>query len=103
MCAGVVDAFTNVTISLNDVIGTMSDNLSGATLSQEIVTNTGNEVGTSSSLDMMIVEEFKKAISEIKINNNVNVEMTDGDVYLDRERVGRSVAPVVSRLIANNM
>ena len=34
------------------------------------------------------------------INIPVNVEMQDGDVIIDKERVGRKVAPVVSRVIA---
>lgn len=33
------------------------------------------------------------------IKPNVNVEMKDGDVYLDKERVGRAVAPVVARVV----
>lgn len=32
------------------------------------------------------------------IENNVEIEMADGDVYLDAEKVGRKVAPTVSRL-----
>ena len=39
---------------------------------------------------------------ETPIQNNVSVEMTDGDVYLDKERVGRTVAPVVSRVQATS-
>lgn len=34
------------------------------------------------------------------INIPVSVEMQDGDVIIDKERVGRKVAPVVSRVIA---
>ena len=49
-----------------------------------------------------IIEEFKgmlkEALSNIKVDNKIDVVMNDGDVYLDSERVGRKVAPVVSRL-----
>ena len=49
-----------------------------------------------------IIEEFKgmlkEALSNIKVDNKIDVTMNDGDVYLDSERVGRKVAPVVSRL-----
>lgn len=30
------------------------------------------------------------------------VEMEDGDVYLDNEKVGRKQAPVISRIISQN-
>ena len=43
-----------------------------------------------------LAEEFRKA----PVQHDVSVEMKDGDVYLDNERVGRKVAPVVSRVIA---
>lgn len=39
------------------------------------------------------------ALRGAPVQPKVSVEMQDGDVYLDKERVGRSVAPVVSRVI----
>lgn len=43
-----------------------------------------------------LTEALKKAPIQVP----VNVEMKDGDVYMDKERVGRKVAPVVSRVVA---
>lgn len=43
-----------------------------------------------------LAEVLKKAPIQVP----VNVEMKDGDVYMDKERVGRKVAPVVSRVVA---
>lgn len=39
------------------------------------------------------------ALRNAPIQPQVSVEMQDGDVYLDKERVGRSIAPVVSRVV----
>lgn len=39
------------------------------------------------------------ALQSAPIKADVKVEMQDGDVYLDKERVGRSLAPTVSRII----
>ena len=43
-----------------------------------------------------LADVLKKAPIQVP----VNVEMKDGDVYMDKERVGRKVAPVVSRVVA---
>ena len=48
------------------------------------------------TLAAYLADEFKRA----PVQHNINVEMEDGDVYLDNERVGRKVAPVVSRVVA---
>ena len=45
-------------------------------------------------LGSVIAENFRNA----PIEANVDVTMQDGDVYMDSERVGRKVAPVVSRV-----
>ena len=48
----------------------------------------------------MLAEMFYDLIKDAPIVNNVNVSMEDGDVLLDSERVGRKIAPVVSRVQA---
>lgn len=48
----------------------------------------------------MLAEMFYSLIKDAPIVNNVNVSMEDGDVLLDSERVGRKIAPVVSRVQA---
>lgn len=48
----------------------------------------------------MLAEMFYNLIKDAPIVNNVNVSMEDGDVLLDSERVGRKIAPVVSRVQA---
>lgn len=48
----------------------------------------------------MLAEMFYGLIKDAPIVNNVNVSMEDGDVLLDSERVGRKIAPVVSRVQA---
>ena len=44
-------------------------------------------------------DEFRNA----PVEHNVSVEMKDGDVYMDKERVGRKLAPVVSRVQAQGL
>ena len=54
-----------------------------------------------------IIEEFKgmlkEALSNIKVDNKIDVVMGESDIYLDSERVGRKVAPVVSRVQARGV
>lgn len=50
----------------------------------------------------LMADKMAEKMRETPIQNNVSVEMTDGDVYLDKERVGRTVAPVVSRVQATS-
>ena len=48
-------------------------------------------------------QTFLDVLRTVQIVNNFNVEMEDGDVYLDNERVGRKIAPVVSRIQAKGV
>lgn len=45
----------------------------------------------------------KEIASLLQINPEVNIEMKDGDVYMDSEKVGKKVAPVVSRVQAKKL
>ena len=47
-----------------------------------------------------LAQRLGNTLRQSPVQANVHVEMQDGDVYLDKERVGRSVAPVVSRVLA---
>lgn len=47
-----------------------------------------------------IATKLAATLKNAPINNNVTVQMESGDVLLDRERVGRAVAPTVSRVLA---
>lgn len=48
------------------------------------------------AMALYMAEVLRKAPIQVP----VNVEMKDGDVYMDNERVGRKIAPVVSRVVA---
>lgn len=48
----------------------------------------------------MLAEMFYGLLKDAPIVNNVNVSMEDGDVLFDSERVGRKLAPIVSRVQA---
>lgn len=62
----------------------------------DAVYNTSGNIIDINTLARKMVELMK----ETPIVNNVTVEMDDGDVYMDSERVGRKIAPVVSRIQA---
>ena len=46
-----------------------------------------------------LANELANVLRNAPIQSNVAVEMQDGDIYMDAERVGRKVAPVVSRVV----
>ena len=66
----------------------------------------GNDFETVKDIQgtLFDINAFSRSLYELlknaPIENNVNVEMQDGNVYLDNERVGRKIAPVVSRIQA---
>lgn len=63
------------------------------------VQNNNNGLDTA-TLAKAIAAELATTLKNAPINNNVTVQMESGDVLLDRERVGRAVAPTVSRVLA---
>lgn len=48
----------------------------------------------------LLSEMLYDLLKDAPIVNNINVSMEDGDVLLDSERVGRKIAPVISRVQA---
>lgn len=96
----------------NSMVGKVSDSLNPINIDSAV--NTAKASGAKSS-DFarqssgglfteenlqMLAEMFYGLIKDAPIINNVNVSMEDGDVLLDSERVGRKIAPVVSRVQA---
>lgn len=67
--------------------------------SSDFARQTSGGLFTEENLQML-AEMFYGLIKDAPIVNNVNVSMEDGDVLLDSERVGRKIAPVVSRVQA---
>lgn len=63
------------------------------------VQNNSNGLDTA-TLAKAIAAELATTLKNAPISNNVTVQMESGDVLLDRERVGRAVAPTVSRVLA---
>lgn len=63
------------------------------------VQNNNNSLDTA-TLAKAIATELATTLRENPIRPTVNVQMDGGDVLLDRERVGRAVAPTVSRVLA---
>lgn len=70
--------------------------------SQEV--DFGAQYRTQSSIDYArLSRSLEESLKKAPIQVIVKAEMSDGDVYLDKERVGRSIAPVVSRLIGETL
>lgn len=63
------------------------------------VQNNNNGLDTE-QLATAIATKLATTLRENPIRPTVNVQMESGDVLLDRERVGRAVAPTVSRVLA---
>lgn len=51
----------------------------------------------------LLARKMVEMMRNAPIVNNVTVEMEDGNIYMDAERVGRKVAPVVSRIQAQEV
>lgn len=87
--AAMLDAFTYAINSISSSIGSIS---------QIIVDNNSNNAIDYDILANKIIEILKNA--PIQIVNNYEVE--DGDVYIDGERAGRKLAPIISRIQATS-
>lgn len=96
----------------NSMVGKVSDSLNPISIdsavnaakvsgakSSDFAHQTSGGLFTEENLQML-AEMFYGLIKNAPIINNVNVSMEDGDVLLDSERVGRKIAPVVSRVQA---
>lgn len=63
-----------------------------------------NQMAPSSVIDYdLLAEKMTDVLRDAPIQPQVDVNMEDGDVYMDGERVGRKVAPVVSRVQAKKV
>lgn len=73
-----------------------------STTASDIV-NTVRDNSTQAIDTEKLAHVLARVMSKVPIQNNVNVEMQDGNVYMDSERVGRKLAPVVSRIVAQGI
>lgn len=89
--AAMLDAFTLTISSLSTSISDMSS------IVGNIVTNNGNGIDYDLLVNKLI-DVLRNA--PIQVVNNYEVE--DGDVYIDGERAGRKLAPIISRIQATS-
>ena len=89
--AAMLDAFTLTISSLSTSISDMSSIVGNA------VTNNGNGIDYDLLVNKLI-DVLRNA--PIQVVNNYEVE--DGDVYIDGERAGRKLAPIISRIQATS-
>lgn len=90
--------------SLNGAITDYNDNIKsfviGSTFIDPSVVSNGMGSQVISEMYWLLAQYIAEALRTTPIINNINVEMEDGDVIMDRERVGRALAPIISRIIA---
>lgn len=104
---GMPKMLKDMTGDINDGMKEIGRNVTAPAISVSGMVSTGGfdggngSYGISSLIDYRLLSEMIWALlRDAPISPVVNVEMQDGDVYLDNERVGRTVAPVVSRVQA---
>ena len=103
----------NTVKDFNDMVAKVSDTINPIDISSASKASTNgakykSDDFTNQSAGGLFTEENLQLLSEMlydllkdaPIVNNVNVSMEDGDVLLDSERVGRKIAPVISRVQA---
>lgn len=84
--------------SAMDIAKIKPSSISGA-VSDFVVSNNGGGLFSEENLQLL-ADMLYTLLKDNPIINNINVTMEDGDVLLDSERVGRKLAPVVSRVQA---
>jgi TP901 family phage tail tape measure protein len=119
-CSAMVDAFVSAIDIISFVLGILNE---GFVSTNKALESTMSAVVSKRSEDFMstygvnsiygnntdvidyykLSQTFLDVLRTVQIVNNFNVEMEDGDVYLDNERVGRKIAPVVSRIQAKGV
>lgn len=90
--------------SLNEAItnynGRIKSFVLGSTFVDPSIVSDGTNSQVISEMYWMLAQYIAEALRTVPIVNNVNVEMEQGNVIMDRERVGRALAPVISRIVA---
>ena len=119
-CSAMVDAFVSAIDMISFVLGSLNE---GFVSTNKALESTVSAAISRRSEDFMsmygvnsiygnntdvidyykLSQTFLDVLRTVQIVNNFNVEMEDGDVYLDNERVGRKIAPVVSRIQAKGV
>lgn len=96
----------NILSEFNDMVNTVSKNIVPIVIGTDVAqANVSTQFGSGGVYGGLIDYYALAAIlyqlmKEAPIEFNPQIYMEDGDVYFDTERVGRKVAPVVSRVVA---
>ncbi len=109
---GLEGSFENTEEKVAGFAGRLKDAFSSVKAKAEVAFSASKEamtptldvkqvVSSSGLIDYdMLATKMAAVLKDAPIAPQVDVQMGDGNVYLDNERVGRSVAPVVSRVTA---
>lgn len=88
-------------------LDTLSESLDGvykaATALDDVNLNQTNQFITDPIDYVKLASEMTKIFRDAPIQTNVELEVKEGDVYMDAEKVGRKVTPTVSRLQARGV
>ena len=118
-CATVVDSFISINSVLGDIIETFSNVTDGftkeigtvekvASAMKKLDKDVDSGYGMSRNNDFNVSDDMLNRLAAIlieilrnaPINYNTTFEVRHGDVVLDKERTGRALAPVISRIQA---
>lgn len=118
-CATVVDSFVSVNSVLGDIIETFSNVTDGfakeistvekvASAMKKLDKDVDSGYGRTRNNDFSVSDDMLNRLAAIlieilrnaPINYNTTFEVRQGDVVLDKERTGRALAPVISRIQA---
>jgi UDP-2,3-diacylglucosamine pyrophosphatase LpxH len=118
-CATVVDSFVSVNSVLGDIIETFSNVTDGfakeistvekvASAMKKLDKDVDDGYGRTRNNDFNVSDDMLNRLAAIlieilrnaPINYNTTFEVRHGDVVLDKERTGRVLAPVISRIQA---
>ena len=104
----IANIITNIADANDEFLGNIAEllniaqqnSLQQASMAGELL-NT-NLVGSQTYFNYdKMAEKLLAILKQSPIQPNVEVTMQDGDVYMDTERVGRTLAPVISRVVLN--
>lgn len=112
---GLEESFENTEEKVAGFAGRLKDAFSSVKTKAEVAFQASKEaftptfnieqtVSSSGLIDYdMLAAKMAAVLKDAPINPQVEVQMGDGNVYLDKERVGRNIAPVISRVMTKKV
>ena len=88
---------------LSELTESLDSAYKAATAFDDVKNNFNADVSVDPINYKQLAYELANVLKQTPIQNNVSFEVKEGDVYMDAEKVGRKVTPVVSRIQARGV